>query len=119
MALAPGCPDRGLERPDSVCGEDGVEGSYELRVAIADEELHLVRLVGEVHREVADLLGHPRGHRVGRDAGDPDATRVVMDEHEDVEPAEKDGVDMKEVAGDQTPGLRSEELRPDRSGSPR
>ena len=42
-----------------------------------------------------------------------------MDEHEHVEPAEKDGVDMKEVAGDQALRLRSQELRPSRSQSPR
>ena len=43
LALAdgvrPGCPDRALDDPGALCGEDGVEGSRELGVAIADEEL--------------------------------------------------------------------------------
>ena len=37
--VGPGCPDRGLDDPDALGGEDGVEGSGELGVAIADEEL--------------------------------------------------------------------------------
>ena len=91
--VGPGCPDRALDDPDALGGEDGVEGSGELGVAVADEELDRGRLVGEVHREVAGLLGHPLGDRVGGDAGDPYETRVVVDEHEHVEPAEEDGVD--------------------------
>jgi hypothetical protein len=90
--------DRGLDDPDDVGGEDGVEGGGELGVAIEDEELDRVRPVGELHREVPGLLGDPAGDRVRRDAGDPHETRVVVDEHEDVEPAEENGVDMEEVA---------------------
>ena len=89
-----GCPDRALDDPGALCGEDGVEGSRELGVAIADEELDRVCVVSEVHRDIAGLLGDPAGDRVGRDAGDPYATAVVVDEHEHVEPAEKDGVDV-------------------------
>jgi hypothetical protein len=43
----------------------------------------------------------------------------VVDEHEDVEPAEKDRVDMEEVARHQSLRLCGKELRPCRSGSPR
>ena len=83
-ALADGvgtrCLDRALDDPGALCGEDGVEGSRELGVAIADEELESVRLVGEVHREIAGLLGHPIGYRRGGHAGDPHETRVVVGE---------------------------------------
>jgi hypothetical protein len=65
-----GCQDRALDDPGALCGEDGVEGSRELGVAIADEELDGVCLVGEVHREIAGLLGHPIGYRLGGHAGE-------------------------------------------------
>jgi hypothetical protein len=119
MAFARGAWTGVCGDPDGVGGEDGVEGSRVLGVAIADEELDRARLFGEVHREVAGLLGDPAGDRVGRDAGDSDTSRVVVDEHEHVEPAEKDGVDMEEVARHQPLGLGREELRPGRSRSSR
>ena len=84
----------GLDDPGALGGEDGVEGDGELGVPIADEELDRICLLGELHRHVAGLLGHPAGHRIRSDAGDPDATRVVVDEHEDVEPAEENRVDV-------------------------
>jgi hypothetical protein len=88
-------------------------------VAVVDEELHRAGLFGELHREVAGLLGLPVGDQLGGHTGDPHEAGVVVDEHEDIEPAEKDGVDVEEVAGDQTLRLRSRELRPGRSRSPR
>ena len=102
----------GLDYPRILGGEDGVEGGGELCVAIADEELDRARALGEVHRQVAGLLGHPVGDWVSRDAGDADEERVMVDEHEDVEPAEKNGVDVEEVTGHQSLRLRGEELRP-------
>ncbi len=62
--VSPGCSDGGGDDSGAVGGEDGVEGGDELGVAIADEELERVRLVGEFHREVAGLLGDPAGDRV-------------------------------------------------------
>ena len=116
MALARGARTGGLDGPGALCGEDGVEGSGELGVAIADEEPDRVCFVGEVHREVAGLLGHPVSSRLGDHAGDPHEARVVVDEHQDVEPAEEDRVDMEEVAGHQSFRLCGEELR---TGRPR
>jgi hypothetical protein len=69
-----------------------------LGVAIADEELDSVGLVGAVNREVAGLLGHPVSSRPGGHAGDPYEAGLVVDEHEDREPAEEHRVDMEEVA---------------------
>ena len=42
-----GCSDGGGDDSGAVGGEDGVEGGAELGVAIADEELDRVRLVGD------------------------------------------------------------------------
>jgi hypothetical protein len=86
--------DGGLDDPGALGGEGGVEGGGEFGIPISDEELDSVRLLGELHRRVAGLLVHPAGQRIRSDAGDPDATRVVMDEHEDVEPAEENRVDV-------------------------
>jgi len=119
MALAPRCPDRARDDPCALCGEDGVEASGEPGVAIADEEACSVRLVGGARRETTDLSGNAIGDRVGGHAGDPHETRVVVDEHEDVEPAEEDHVDMDELAGHQSLRLCGKELRPSRSRSPR
>jgi hypothetical protein len=93
-----GCPDRALYDPDAVGSKDGVEGSGELGVPISDDERDCACLFGELHREVASLLGHPAGDRLGGHTGDPHEARVVVDEHEDVEPAEENAVDMEEVA---------------------
>src|SRR5258705_12592128 len=46
--------------PDPGIGENGVERSGVVRAAAADNELDLVRLLAEVHDQVAGLLGGPR-----------------------------------------------------------
>jgi len=67
--VRPRCPDRILQNPDPVGSKDGVEGSDKFDVAVADEELHRAGLFGELHREVAGLLGHPVGDWLSRHAG--------------------------------------------------
>jgi hypothetical protein len=54
--------------------------------------------------EVANLLGHPVGDRLGGHAGDPHEAAVMVDEHEHVEPAQENGVDMEEVASRRSGG---------------
>lgn len=43
--VRPRCADRGLDDPDGLGGEDGVEGSGELGVAIPDQELDRRRVL--------------------------------------------------------------------------
>ena len=57
--VGPRCPHRGLDDAGALGGEDGVKGSRELGVAIAHVELDLACLFGNLHREVARLVGHP------------------------------------------------------------
>jgi hypothetical protein len=45
--------------PDPGIGEDRVECGGEVRAAVADHELDPVRLLAEVHDQVAGLLGGP------------------------------------------------------------
>ena len=79
------------------------------------------RAVGvvEVHEQVAGQLGEPGSGRVGGDAEDVHAAGGVLDDEERVEPVQGDRVEVEQVAGEDRLGLRSEELRPGRSGPPR
>jgi hypothetical protein len=70
--------------PDPGVGEDRVECGREIRAAVADHELDSVRLVVEVHEEVAGLLGRPRAGWMLGDAEDADAPGGVLDYGQDV-----------------------------------
>jgi hypothetical protein len=94
--------DRSLDDSDALGSEHGVIGSGELRVSVTDEGLDCLGLLIERHAEVPGLLGHPAGDGTGGDAGDPDEARVAVNEEEYIEPPEEDGVDGKEVAGEQS-----------------
>src|ERR1700733_1245856 len=54
-----GRPHIAQHGPDPGVGEDRVERGGEVRAAVADHELDSVRLLAEVHEEVACLLGGP------------------------------------------------------------
>jgi hypothetical protein len=87
MAFARGART-GLDDPDVFCGKHGIKGSAELRVSVTDQELHHVRLISELHTEVAGLLAHPVADRISRHASNPDSPGVVVDEEKHVDPAE-------------------------------
>src|ERR1022692_1886819 len=53
----PGRRDVAEHGPDADVGEDRVECGGEVRAAVADHELGLMRLVAEVHDQVACLAG--------------------------------------------------------------
>ena len=54
-----GRPHVAQHGPDASVGEDRVECGGEVRSAVADHELNLIRLLAEIHEEVAGLLGGP------------------------------------------------------------
>src|SRR5260370_22511087 len=54
-----GRPDIAEHGPDASTREDSVQRAGEVRSAVADHELDPVRLLTEVHEEVACLLGGP------------------------------------------------------------
>ena len=60
------CPDVAEHGPDPGIGEDRVERGGEVRAAVADHEPDSVRLLTEVHDQVAGLLSgpFPVGYRV-------------------------------------------------------
>ena len=88
-------------------GERTVEGSAELAGAIADHEPERVVVA---HEEVAGGLSSPGPGGIGGDAGEVDPAAVHPDEEQDVESAQRDGVDTEEVGGDQHMGLACDEL---------
>ena len=101
------CPHRRRDDSDVDGGEDGVEGGGELGVAVADEEPEASVGVVEVHQQVAGLLGEPGAGGVGGDAQDVHPPGGVLDDEEDVEAAQGDGVEVEQVAGEDGVGLRS------------
>jgi hypothetical protein len=97
--------------------EDRVERGSELVVPVMDQEPEPVGALAEVHEQVAGLLGHPGPGGVGGDPGDVHAAAAVLDNHEDVEAAQEDGVDVGEIDRQDRVGLRGQELSPGRPGS--
>jgi hypothetical protein len=65
-------------------GEDHVERGGEVRAAVADHELDPVRLLAEVHDQVAGLLGGPFPGGMQGDSEDADASAGVLDHGQDV-----------------------------------
>jgi len=77
----------------------------------------LARL-GQLHGDVAGLLGDPRFGGVGGDAEQVDSAGGDLDDEQDVDAAEQDGVDVEEVGGHNPGSLSGEELGPGRAGPP-
>jgi hypothetical protein len=102
-------------RPDDADadrGEYGVERGGGLGVAVPDQEPVPAPGVVEIHAEVSCLLGQPGSGGVGSDPEDVHAACGVLDDEEDVEPAQGDGVEVEQVAGENRMGLGPQELGP-------
>ncbi len=65
-----------------------------------------------VHGEVPGLLGDPSRVGVFSHTGDVDAASGELDEEQDVERLQPDGLHREEVGGQGAVSLASEELRP-------
>jgi hypothetical protein len=98
--------------PDPGIGENGVERSGVVRAAVANNELDLVRLLAEVHDQVAGLLGGPRPGGMHCDAEDADAPGGVLDHGQDVSLGAVQQVGGEEIARQDRLGLRAQELPP-------
>ena len=114
--VRPGRPGRGADDADVGTGEHVVKGGGELAVSVTDQEPKLLGAVGEVHEQVAGLLGGPGPRRVRGDPGDVHAAAVVLAHDQDVEAAQEDGVDVREVDGEDGVVLRVQELSPGLTG---
>jgi hypothetical protein len=69
-----------------------------------------VRLLAEVHEQVACLLGGPFPGGMLGDAEDADAPGGVLDHGQDIGPGAAGQVDGEEVAGQDRLGLEAQEL---------
>src|ERR1035441_3647408 len=114
-----GRPDFAEHSPDPGVGEDCVERTREFAVAVADHESDPVRLVADIHDQVAGLLGGPFPGGMQRDAEDPDAPGRVLYYGEDIGLSAVEQVGREEVARQDRLGLGTQELRPGRPGAPR
>src|ERR1017187_7455252 len=94
---------------------DFIQGTDELRVPVADQEPDEAAFVRERHHEVACLLGDPGSDRMLGDACQEDLAALKIDEEQHMEPAESNGIDAEEVAGERAGRLSSKELSPRRS----
>ena len=97
---------------DAFAAEDLVEGGGELGVAIVEQELHRERAFSDLPGQVASLLGDPVAGRMERAAGEMDAAAADLDEEEDVELGQPDGVDDEEVGGEEVIAVLADELPP-------
>jgi len=72
--------DRCLDDASTDRGHDFIEGSHELCVSIADQELGYSAFVLERHREVARLLGDPVADRMLGDTSQEHLAVLEIDE---------------------------------------
>jgi hypothetical protein len=112
-----GAPGHYRARSGSRHRRGRVECRREVRAAVADHELDLVRLTAEVHDQVADLLGglSPGWMRGGSE--DADAPGGVLDHGQDIGSGAAGQAGREEAACQDRVGLGAQELRPDRPGS--
>ena len=109
------CPrgsHRRLNHPDPLGAEDLVEAAPELAVAIADQEPGLHPVVGELHKHIPRLLGHPLAVWTRRDPSEPNAARPQLDEKQDVKTLQKERVNSQEIALQDARRLLAQELSP-------
>ena len=109
-AFATGSAHRCLEDLHTFGSEDLVEGVYELACAVAHERPGVGELVAVTEQHVPRRLGGPDAGGVVRDPCEVHGPGSDVDEEQQVEPAQRDGFDGGEVAGDG--GLGPQELRP-------
>jgi hypothetical protein len=110
--VGPRRPHRCLDDPDVGGCEDGVERSAELGVAVPDQEPEAVAGVVEVHEQVAGQLRQPGAGGMRGDAEDVYPAGGVLDDEERIQPAQGDGVEVEQVAGEDRVRLGAQELGP-------
>jgi hypothetical protein len=105
-------PDRSLDDPHADSAKHRVEGCRELGIPVPDQELQPIRVIVEVHHQVAGLLGHPLPHGMRGDPGQVHAAGAVLDEEQHVQAAQQHRIDVEEVGGDDGLGLGLQERPP-------
>src|SRR6266540_1015009 len=91
---------------DPFTSEDDVEVTRELAVAIPDQKAHRRRMLRQSPCELTALLSDPGAARVRRAAGEIHPAAAELDEEENVQPPQGDGLDREEVDGEHAVRLR-------------
>jgi hypothetical protein len=91
-------PGRTSYHPRAFGGEHRVEGGRELRVAIPEQHGRVDTHFGRVPGHIARLLGDPRRRRMRGVAGREHATRVDLEEEQDVQRLQAHRLDGEKVA---------------------
>jgi hypothetical protein len=112
VAVRPGRTGRDLDHGDAFGGEDGVEGSGELGVPIADQKAEGADLLTQVHQQIAGGLSGPVRGRVSGHPKDVHFAGPDLHDKQDVDPAQRDRVEGEEVGGQQSGGLSAQEGPP-------
>ena len=107
---------RGLDHPHAFIGEYRVEPGRELRVPIPDQEPERAGPLPHVEDQVTGLLGGPLPRRVRGDAEQAHPTGHHLHHEQHIDPAQRDRVQVEEVAGQQALRLATQELPPARVG---
>jgi hypothetical protein len=97
---------------ESFGGEDGVEGVGELGVAVADQEAERADPLAQIHQQVTGDLGSPGRSRMSSDTQEVHRAGAYFHHEQDLESAQRDGVQGKEVGGQQPRGVSAEESSP-------
>jgi hypothetical protein len=99
-----------------------IKGRREFLVTISNQKSQRLRAIGQHAGELASLLSHPHGVRLGRAAGQMHAATAQLDEEQHAEPLQPDRVHRNEVDRDHRSTLGAKELAPGqtcaRSGRP-
>src|SRR6266545_1748333 len=77
---------RSDRRPDPLGAEDLVEGAAELRVAVMDQQLERLLLLGQLHDNVPGLLSHPGAVWAGCTGDELEPAPCQREEEKHVDP---------------------------------
>jgi hypothetical protein len=91
---------------DALAAEDFIEGSGELGVPVTEQELGGKVAILQLPGQVPSLLDDPFAGWVVGAAGEVKSATADLDDEEDVEPGQPDGIDGEEVCGDDLIGVR-------------
>ena len=87
----------------------------EVRAAIVDQEPHGLEPLVEGEGQVAGLLHGPLPGGMGGDAAEVHPAGAVLDEHQDVQALQQDGVHVQKIDREDPGGLGIQELPPGRA----
>jgi hypothetical protein len=97
---------------DADGGEDRVEGGTELRVPVAYQGSESVPGLLQITGKTAGQLNHPVPGRMLGNAERVDPACLDLDDERDIQPLQRDGVDVEEVDRKQAAGLGAKEGAP-------